>query len=134
MFDKSCSFVPSFQAHEERNYHIFYCMLAGVTAEERAALSLGKAKEYTFLTKVLQYSCYFPFCKINNARYEIDWHFLRPLQGSCISCEGRNDAKDYLSIRSAMDLFFSEADCQDILKLLAAILHLGNISFEGECR
>lgn len=29
-------------------------MLAGVTAEERAALSLGKAKEYTFLTKVLQ--------------------------------------------------------------------------------
>lgn len=42
------------QAGEERNYHIFYCMLAGVTAEEKATLSLGKAEEYRFLTKVLQ--------------------------------------------------------------------------------
>lgn len=42
------------QALEERNYHIFYCMLAGVTAEEKATLSLGKAEEYRFLTKVLQ--------------------------------------------------------------------------------
>lgn len=91
-----------YQAQGERNYHIFYCMLAGITAEERVVLSLGKAEEYTFLTK-----------------------------GGCISCEGRNDAKDYGSIRSAMHHFFSEPECLDILKLLAAILHLGNISFEG---
>lgn len=58
--------------------------------------------------------------------------FVPLLQGSCISCEGRNDAKDYGSIRSAMHLFFSDPECMDILKLLAAILHLGNISFEGD--
>lgn len=31
-----------------------------------------------------------------------------------------------------MELFFSERQRQDILQLLAAILHLGNVSFEGE--
>lgn len=31
-----------------------------------------------------------------------------------------------------MERFFSEHQRQDILKLLAAILHLGNIYFEGE--
>lgn len=54
------------------------------------------------------------------------------LQGGRISCEGRDDAKGYKSIRSAMDLFFSKAERLDILKLLAAILHLGNVYFEGE--
>lgn len=30
-------------------------------------------------------------------------------------------------------LTFSDSQCQEILKLLAAILHLGNVCFEGEC-
>lgn len=54
------------------------------------------------------------------------------LQGGCIECESRDDAKNYRSIRSAMDLFFSYSQCQDILELLAAMLHLGNVCFEGE--
>lgn len=33
---------------------MFYCMLAGVTAEEKKTLNLGDAKEYKFLSKVLQ--------------------------------------------------------------------------------
>ncbi|XP_022050985.2 unconventional myosin-VIIb-like [Acanthochromis polyacanthus] len=91
------------QALEERNYHIFYCMLAGITAEEKKNLSLGNAKEYKFLTK-----------------------------GDCILCEGRDDAKDYDRIRSALKvLTFSENQHQKILRLLAAILHLGNVSFEA---
>lgn len=36
----------------ERNYHIFYCVLAGITAEEKKALALGDPGEYKFLTKV----------------------------------------------------------------------------------
>uniref|UniRef100_A0A3Q1CJU4 Myosin VIIBb n=1 Tax=Amphiprion ocellaris TaxID=80972 RepID=A0A3Q1CJU4_AMPOC len=92
------------QALEERNYHIFYCMLAGITAEEKKNLSLGNAKEYKFLTK-----------------------------GDCILCEGRDDAKDYDRIHSALKILtFSEKQHQKILKLLAAILHLGNVSFEGQ--
>uniref|UniRef100_A0A671VEU5 Myosin VIIBb n=1 Tax=Sparus aurata TaxID=8175 RepID=A0A671VEU5_SPAAU len=92
------------QASEERNYHMLYCMLAGITAEEKRTLSLGDAKEYTFLSK-----------------------------GNCIVCDGRDDAKDYQRVLSAMKtLTFSESQCQEILKLLATILHLGNICFEGE--
>ncbi|XP_018532939.1 unconventional myosin-VIIa isoform X2 [Lates calcarifer] len=91
------------QALEERNYHMFYCMLVGITAEEKKTLRLGDAKEYNFLTK-----------------------------GNCIVCEGRDDAKDYIRIRSAMKILtFSEKQCQEILKLLAAILHLGNVCFEA---
>lgn len=56
------------------------------------------------------------------------------LQGNCIVCDGRDDAKDYQRVLSAMKtLTFSESQCQEILKLLATILHLGNICFEGEC-
>uniref|UniRef100_A0A3B3BM11 Myosin motor domain-containing protein n=1 Tax=Oryzias melastigma TaxID=30732 RepID=A0A3B3BM11_ORYME len=45
----------------------------------------------------------------------------------------RDDAKDFERIRSAMKtLTFTENQFQDILKLLAAMLHLGNITFEGE--
>ncbi|XP_040911103.1 unconventional myosin-VIIa-like [Toxotes jaculatrix] len=91
------------QALEERNYHMFYCMLSGITAEEKKTLRLGDAKEYRFLTK-----------------------------GGCIVCEGRDDAKDYSRIRSALKILtFSESQCQDILKLLAAILHLGNVCFKA---
>ncbi|RVE61473.1 hypothetical protein OJAV_G00171010 [Oryzias javanicus] len=91
------------QAPEERNYHIFYCMLAGLKPEERKTLNLGKPTDYTFLTK-----------------------------GDCIVCEGRDDAKDFERIRSAMKtLTFTENQFQDILKLLAAMLHLGNVTFEA---
>ncbi|CAF97644.1 unnamed protein product, partial [Tetraodon nigroviridis] len=93
------------QALGERNYHIFYCMLAGITAEEKKALTLSDPGDYMFLTK-----------------------------GSCIQCEGRDDAAIYKHVRSAMELFFSESQCQEIFRLLAAILHLGNICFEGNTR
>ena len=48
-------------------------------------------------------------------------------------CDGRDDAKDFARISSAMKvLTFRESQCSEIYKLLAAILHLGNISFEGK--
>uniref|UniRef100_A0A663M3J3 Myosin VIIB n=1 Tax=Athene cunicularia TaxID=194338 RepID=A0A663M3J3_ATHCN len=91
------------QAPEERNYHIFYCMLMGMNTEQKKMLNLGTASEYTYLT-----------------------------MGNCMSCDGRNDAKDYAHIRSAMKiLMFSDSENWDISKLLAAILHLGNVEFEA---
>lgn len=55
------------------------------------------------------------------------------LQGNCMSCDSRNDAKDYAHIRSAMKiLMFSDSEHWDISKLLAAILHLGNVEFQGK--
>lgn len=54
------------------------------------------------------------------------------LQGNCTSCEGLNDAKDYAHVRSAMKiLMFSDSENWDLSKLLAAILHLGNVEFMG---
>ncbi|KAH0623885.1 hypothetical protein JD844_007070 [Phrynosoma platyrhinos] len=91
------------QAPEERNYHIFYCMLMGMNLEQKKMLNLGTASEYAYLT-----------------------------MGDCTSCEGRNDAKEYAHIRSAMKiLMFSDSEHWDISKLLAAILHLGNVEFEA---
>lgn len=53
-------------------------------------------------------------------------------QGNCTSCEGRNDAKDYAHVRSAMKiLMFSDSENWDLSKLLATILHLGNVEFMG---
>jgi hypothetical protein len=40
------------QAPEERNYHIFYCMLMGMSPEEKQMLSLGMPSEYHYLTMV----------------------------------------------------------------------------------
>nr|XP_017212115.2 unconventional myosin-VIIb-like isoform X2 [Danio rerio] len=90
------------QASQERNYHIFYCMLMGMPADQKKILSLGNAAEYNYLT-----------------------------MGKCTSCEGRDDIKEYASFRSAMKILtFTENDTWEINKLLASILHLGNVDFE----
>ncbi|RXN19441.1 unconventional myosin-VIIb [Labeo rohita] len=93
-------------ASHERNYHIFYCMLMGMSSDQKKILSLGSAAEYSYLT-----------------------------MGQCTTCEGRDDIKEYASFRSAMKILtFTENDTWEINKLLAAILHLGNVDFEETIR
>lgn len=56
-----------------------------------------------------------------------------PTQGNCITCEGRVDSQEYANIRSAMKvLMFTDTENWEISKLLAAILHMGNLQYEGE--
>ncbi|KAM4590632.1 myosin VIIAa isoform 2-T2 [Fundulus diaphanus] len=91
------------QAYDERNYHIFYCMLKGMTVDEKKKLGLSKATDYTYLTI-----------------------------GKCTVCDGRDDLKEYSNIRSAMKvLMFTEKENWEISKLLAAILHMGNLRYEA---
>jgi len=40
------------QSTDERNYHIFYCMLAGLSAEDKKKLDLQDASHYKYLTGV----------------------------------------------------------------------------------
>lgn len=44
--------LPLFQARDERNYHIFYCMLKGMSPDQKKKLGLGNATDYTYLTIV----------------------------------------------------------------------------------
>ncbi|KAJ8280450.1 hypothetical protein GJAV_G00054700 [Gymnothorax javanicus] len=91
------------QARDERNYHIFYCMLKGMTHDQKKKLGLGKATDYTYLTI-----------------------------GNCTVCDGRDDQKEYSNIRSAMKvLMFTDTENWEISKLLAAILHMGNLRYEA---
>ncbi|XP_073404725.1 unconventional myosin-VIIa isoform X3 [Dendrobates tinctorius] len=91
------------QAPDERNYHVFYCMLKGMPPDQKKKLGLGKATDYNYLC-----------------------------MGHCTTCDGRDDIKEYANIRSAMKvLMFTDTENWEISRLLAAILHLGNLRYEA---
>jgi len=57
-------------------------------------------------------------------------HCLR--QGGSVSCDGRDDAEEFANVRSAMKvLTFADEEIMEIWKILAAILHMGNITYKG---
>ncbi|XP_026435755.1 myosin-6-like [Papaver somniferum] len=84
----------------ERNYHCFY-MLCAAPPED--------VKKY----------------KLGNPR---DFHYLN--QSKCIELDGIDDPKEYLATRKAMDVVGISSEEQDaIFRVVAAVLHLGNIEF-----
>ncbi|XP_044016052.1 myosin-VIIa isoform X1 [Aphidius gifuensis] len=91
------------QNNDERNYHIFYCMLAGLSYDEKKKLELDNASNYKYL-----------------------------IGGGSITCEGRDDSAEFADIRSAMKvLLFTDNEIWEILRLLAALLHMGNIKYRA---
>ncbi|XP_057535565.1 myosin-17-like [Amaranthus tricolor] len=84
----------------ERNYHCFY-LLCSAPTEEIEKYKLGNPKSF---------------------------HYLN--QSSCYELEGVNDAHEYLELRRAMDIVgISEDEQEAIFRVVAAILHLGNVNF-----
>ncbi|RLN32866.1 myosin-6-like [Panicum miliaceum] len=84
----------------ERNYHCFY-MLCAAPPEDCERYKLGDAASF---------------------------HYLN--QSSCIKLDAMNDASEYITTRRAMDIVGISSDEQDaIFRVVAAILHLGNVEF-----
>ncbi|XP_061637581.1 unconventional myosin-VIIa-like isoform X9 [Phyllopteryx taeniolatus] len=129
------------QAQDERNYHIFYCMLKGMTAADKKKLGLGKAADYTYLTIVSQrLRTLFGHGRnmISPSKRKSCWEMRDVsltsvrVQGKCTVCDGRDDMKEYANIRSAMKvLMFTDKENWEISKLLASILHMGNLRYEA---
>jgi len=90
-----------YQTPNERNFHIFYQLLAGASAQEKRDFVLGKPEDYYYLN-----------------------------QSECYTVDGVNDAADYKEVREAMDTIGMTADEQNtVLRLVSSILHLGNVYF-----
>ncbi|EMS64276.1 Myosin-J heavy chain [Triticum urartu] len=84
----------------ERNYHCFY-MLCAAPPEDRERYKLGDASLF---------------------------HYLN--QSNCIKLDGMDDSSEYIATRRAMDIVGISSDEQDaIFRVVAAILHLGNVEF-----
>ncbi|XP_075948058.1 unconventional myosin-XV [Anarhichas minor] len=91
-----------FQAKSERNYHIFYEMLAGLPPHEKRSLYLQEAETYYYLN-----------------------------QGGDCTIEGKDDGEDFRRLLSAMDILcFTPEEQTSIYRLLSSVLHLGNVYFQ----
>ncbi|KAH8024112.1 hypothetical protein HPB51_021733 [Rhipicephalus microplus] len=88
-----------FQASEERNYHIFYQLCASADLDELQDLQLGD---------------------------QTTFHYTN--QGDSPHIAGVDDAHSFQTTRNAFTLLgFTENQQQMIFRILAAILHLGNV-------
>uniref|UniRef100_G3UFP7 Myosin X n=1 Tax=Loxodonta africana TaxID=9785 RepID=G3UFP7_LOXAF len=85
----------------ERNYHIFYALLAGLGDGEREEFYLSIPENY---------------------------HYLN--QSGCIEDKTINDQESFKEVIKAMGVMqFTKEEVREVLRLLAGILHLGNIEF-----
>jgi len=96
-------------ADPERSYHIFYQLAAGAGLEERAALHLpadpaAAAASFAYLAR-----------------------------SSCLALAGVDDAAEYGRTRAAMAAVgIGDGDAGAAMRIVAAVLHLGNIAFEAD--
>ena len=95
--------VPSRSA-TDRNYHIFYQLVLGASPEQQALWKIAT-----------------PYDKPGHFEY---------LNKSVSDVSGVNDGEKFLlTLRSLNEIGVSENDTRSLTRLVAAILHLGNINF-----
>ena len=88
-----------FQPLKERNYHIFYQLVAGATDGEKQELGLVSAEDFDYLN-----------------------------QGATPTIEGVDDKAEFDATRKSLSTIgVSEQTQSEIFRVLAALLHLGNL-------
>ncbi|KAK3592955.1 hypothetical protein CHS0354_036814 [Potamilus streckersoni] len=89
------------QAKNERNYHVFYYLLAGADDLERQKLHLGAPSDYYYLN-----------------------------QSDCFTLEEVDEENEFSRLKQSMELVgFSVVTQKRIFGVLSAVLHLGNVQF-----
>lgn len=112
MFDKATNIIGAkirtyllersrlvFQPLKERNYHIFYQLIAGANDKQRQELGLLPIDQFDYMN-----------------------------QGNCPTIDGVDDKAEFIAtMKSLKTIGVDESQQEDILKLLASLLHLGNV-------
>ncbi|KAF1538071.1 Unconventional myosin-IXb, partial [Eudyptes schlegeli] len=90
------------QEKDERNYHVFYYLLLGVTEEERKEFHLKQPEDYFYLNQ-------------HNLKIE----------------DGDDLRHDFERLKQAMEMVgFLSATKRQIFSILSAILYLGNVTYK----
>ncbi|XP_059514368.1 unconventional myosin-IXa isoform X10 [Myotis daubentonii] len=109
-----------YQEHNERNYHVFYYLLAGASEEERLAFHLKQPEEYHYLNQITK----------KPLRQSWD-DYCCDSEPDCFSVEGEDLKHDFERLQLAMEMVgFLPKTQRQIFSLLSAILHLGNICYK----
>lgn len=92
------------QSQGERSFHIFYQLLAGASSSEKSSLRLSGPDAFKFLN-----------------------------QSGSYTVEGVKDAEEFKHTVHAMSIVgIPSGEQQEIWRLIAGILHLGNLTFKAK--
>uniref|UniRef100_A0A8C9U546 Unconventional myosin-Ic n=1 Tax=Scleropages formosus TaxID=113540 RepID=A0A8C9U546_SCLFO len=93
------------QNHGERNFHIFYQLIEGGEEDLLRRLGLERNPQlYQYLVK-----------------------------GNCPKVSSINDRNEWKVVRKALSIIgFCEEEVEELLNIIASVLHLGNVHFEEE--
>uniref|UniRef100_A0A8C1K8A1 Myosin IHa n=1 Tax=Cyprinus carpio TaxID=7962 RepID=A0A8C1K8A1_CYPCA len=95
------------QNHGERNFHIFYQLVEGGEEDLLRHLGLEKdTKRYSYL-----------------------------VQGECSNVSSINDKNDWKTVKNALSVIdFDANDIEHLFGIIASVLHLGNVHFDGDTK
>eukprot|EP01100_Stratorugosa_tubuloviscum_P009543 TRINITY_DN3_c0_g1_i1.p1 TRINITY_DN3_c0_g1~~TRINITY_DN3_c0_g1_i1.p1 ORF type:complete len:1096 (-),score=666.41 TRINITY_DN3_c0_g1_i1:101-3388(-) len=91
----------TFQNQGERNFHVFYQVLAGASEDEAQRFQLYELQHFTYVN-----------------------------QSGCSTVDGMDDVHEYHDMKKAMaTMAFTAQEQSDCIQMAAAILHIGNLAF-----
>mmetsp|Transcript_26571 Transcript_26571/g.44608 ORF Transcript_26571/g.44608 Transcript_26571/m.44608 type:complete len:1023 (-) Transcript_26571:177-3245(-) len=91
-------------AHDERNFHIFYQLCAGLSAAEKRKYHIMAADKYRYLSK-----------------------------GGCLSVDRMNDAKEFAEMFEGMRAIgMTQEEAAECWRLVSAVMWLGEVQFDKD--